>query len=79
MFGLENKAKRPLFEFDLEKNLKKNPAEVKKMIEHVERKVQQLKEVLRQGTQSHEFNEAGVLLHGYTCLLRVLSRIGKKK
>jgi len=79
MFGLEKKNSRPLFEFDLEKDLKKDPSKTKEMLKHVEEKIQELKGVLREGAKSAEFDECGTLLHGYAALQRVLTRIERKK
>ena len=79
MFGLEKKKTRALFEFDLEKELKQNPSKAKEMIKHVESKIQELKGVLRQGTNAKDFDECGALLHGYAALQRVLTRLERKK
>lgn len=77
MFGLEDQKKKKAeeFIFDLEKDLKasKKNLELKKKIEA---KIQGLKEVLRGGENKEEFDKFGVLLHGYTSLLKVMSRFG---
>jgi Family of unknown function (DUF5398) len=76
MFGLEDKKsddKPSDFVFDLEKDLndsKKNK-ELKKMAEE---RIQKIKVTLRSGSVKEEFDQYGVLLHGYTSLLKVLSR-----
>lgn len=79
MFGLEDqkKKKNEEFIFDLEKELKasKKNQELKKTIEA---NIQRLKEVLRGGENKEEFDKFGVLLHGYTSLLKVMSRFGGK-
>lgn len=77
MFGLEKKSKT-LFEFDLESELKKDPAKTQKMLKDVEAKIQELKNLLRQGTSSADYDKYGALLHGYTALQRVLTRLTKK-
>lgn len=76
MFGLENQKKKKKaeeFVFDLEKDLKvgKKNAELKKKIED---RIQEIKEVLRGGENKEEFDKFGTLLHGYTSLLKVMSR-----
>jgi len=80
MFGLEDqkKKKNEEFIFDLEKDLKaaKKNLELKKKIEN---KIQRLKEVLRGGENKEEFDKFGVLLHGYTSLLKVMSRFAGRK
>ena len=78
MFGLEKKG-RPLFEFDLEKELKSNPAKIKELQKMIEGKIQEIKGALRQGTASTDFDNFGILLHGYAALQRVLTRIANKK
>ena len=78
MFGLEKKPKAP-FEFDLEKELRKDPTKIRQMLKDVEEKIHEIKAFLRQGTGSQDFDSYGVLLHGYAALQRVLNRIAHKK
>ncbi len=78
MFGLEKKGKA-LFEFDLEKELKGNPTKIKELQKTIEGKIQEIKTALRQGTASEDFDNYGILLHGYAALQRVLTRIANKK
>jgi transcription termination factor NusB len=78
MYGLEKK-ERPSFEFELEQELKKDQAKTKELIKSVEEKIQELKNLLRQGAASEDFDNLGILLQGYVALQRVLNRIIKKK
>ena len=78
MYGLEKKAKPP-FEFDLEKELKSDPAKLQSLLKTTEARIQELKGSLRQGSGTKEFDELGVLLNGYAALQRVLNRIATKK
>jgi hypothetical protein len=78
MFGLEKKPKGP-FEFDLELDLKKNPKMGKELLKIVEQRISELKNLLRQGAETEDFDDYGVLLHGYAALQRVLKRIIEKK
>lgn len=78
MYGLEKKAKGP-FEFDLEKDLKSDPAKVQELKKTVEQRIQEIKGTLRQGSASAEFDNLGTILHGYAALQRVLNRIATKK
>ncbi|HEY2810737.1 MAG TPA: DUF5398 family protein [Rhabdochlamydiaceae bacterium] len=78
MFGLEKKG-RALFEFDLEKELKASPAKNKELLKKIEEKIHEIKGALRSGTGSEEFDDLGILLHGYAALQRVLTRIANKK
>jgi len=80
MFGLEDQKKKKQVEefvFDLEHELKtaKKHQEIKK---RVESRIQQIKELLRGGEDKDEFDKFGVLLHGYTSLLKVMSRFSPK-
>ena len=77
MFGLEKKGKA-LLEFDLEKELKSNPAKIKEHLKAVEGHINEIKTYLRQGSSSEDFDNFGVLLHGYAALQRVLTRIANK-
>ena len=81
MFGLENQQKKKQteeFVYELEKELKdlKMHKEIKTK---VETRVQQIKEVLRSGEDKAEFDSFGVLLHGYTSLLKVIARFNVSK
>ena len=76
MFGLENtkKEKRPKeFVFDLENEMK-DPKKGKELKKHVEERIQSIKLILRGGCVKDDFDHFGVLLHGYTSFLKVLSR-----
>ena len=78
MYGLEKKGK-PLFEFDLEKDLKSDPSKAKELLHTVESRIQEVKKTLREGASSADFDNMGHLLNGYTALQRVLTRIVNKK
>jgi hypothetical protein len=78
MFGLEKKGKG-LFEFDLEKDLKANPSKAKEMLKTIETRIGEIKNSLRQGAGSEDFDKLGVLLHGYAALQKVLTKIANKK
>ena len=73
MFGMEKK--KALFEFDLEMALKKDPQKKQELLKEVEEKVQELKNLLRDGTETDEFDQYGILLHGYSALQKVLNRL----
>lgn len=78
MFGLEKKG-RALFEFDLEKDLKGNSAKAKELLKTIEARIQEIKNTLRQGTGSEDFDKLGILLHGYAALQKVLTKVANKK
>ena len=78
MYGLEKKGRAP-FEFDLEKELKSNPAKIKELLKVCEGKIQEIKNLLRQGADSSDYDNYGILLHGYAALQKVLTRIANKK
>ena len=79
MFGLEDQKKKKSdeFLFELEKDLKilKKHQEIKKKVEE---HIQKIKEVLRGGENKEQFDKYGLLLHGYTSLLKVMSRFAPK-
>lgn len=78
MFGLENQKKTSKkaepFVFDLEKELK-SPSAVQGFKQKIEGRIQKIKEILRSGDDKAEFDQFGILLHGYTSLLKVISRV----
>jgi len=78
MFGLEKKPKSPLFEFDLEKEIRQDPSKLAKLLKDVEEKIGELKHMLRAGASSKDYDDLGAMLHGYTALQRVLTRLKKK-
>lgn len=77
MFGLEGQKKKKSgeeFVFDLEKELK-DPAKQKEIRANIDDKIQKIKEYLRSGDEQEEFDRFGLLLQGYTSLLKILSRL----
>jgi hypothetical protein len=78
MYGLEKK-ERALFEFDLEKDLKKDPSKAKELLKTVEGRIQGIKTSLRGGTNSEGFDQLGVLLQAYVALQKVLTKVANKK
>jgi hypothetical protein len=79
MFGLEKQKKKKdeEFLFDIEKDLG-NSAKSKALKQKVEARIQKVKEILRGGEKKEEFDQYGALLHGYTSVLKVLSRFKPK-
>ncbi len=78
MYGLEKKGKTP-FEFDLEQEMRQDPAKAQHTLKTVEGRIQELKSLLRQGAAPEDFDNLGILLHGYTALQRILTRLMTKK
>jgi hypothetical protein len=78
MYGLEKKG-RALFEFDLEKDLKSNPAKAKELLKTIEHRIQEIKTILREGAGSEDFDKMGIMLHGYAALQKVLTKAANKK
>ena len=73
MFGLEKKKKAMNFEFDLEKELKSEKIQ-KDLVQKTEAHIQSLKAQLRQGSDQESFEKIGLLLLGYSALLKVITR-----
>lgn len=78
MFGLEKKQKA-LFEFDLEKELKEDATKKQQLSKTVETRIQEIKNILRQGSSSADFDNYGILLHGYAALQKIVNKIPSKK
>lgn len=76
MYGLENKPGEK-FAFDLEKKIKKHPAHAKELIEKAQHHINEIKKQLREGASEKDFDQLGVLLHGYTALQKVLKKVNK--
>jgi hypothetical protein len=80
MFGLENQKKKikiDEFVFDLENDLKDSKKQ-KEFKNKIENRIQKIKENLRSGDNKEDFDKFGALLHGYTSLLKVMSRFKAK-
>ena len=78
MFDLEKKPEEP-FAFDLEADMKKDPKKAKALLEQIQERMNELKNMLRAGAETDDFDDYGVLLHGYAALERVLKRIMRKQ
>lgn len=76
MYGLEKKPNER-FSFDLEKELKENPSRGKEILSKVEEKIQEIKTILREGTNEKDFDRLGILLQGYASLQKVLKKVTK--
>lgn len=76
MFGLEKKPGEK-FAFDLEKKIKEHPAHGKELIEKAQHRINEIKKQLREGANEKDFDQLGVLLHGYTALQKVLKKVNK--
>ena len=76
MYGLEkNPAKK--FDFDLEKEIKDKPTRLKEILEKAEQRIQAIKQQLREGAGEKEFDQLGILLHGYAALQKVIKKVAK--
>ena len=77
MFGMEKKT-RKLFEFDSEKELKKDDKKRKDFFQQIEKQSNELKSALREGKASENYEQCGVLLQGYAALSKVMERACRK-
>lgn len=76
MFGLEDQKKKKkvdVFVFDLEIELK-DAKKYQELKSKVEDRIQKIKTMLKSGENKDAFDTSGVLLHGYTSLLKVMAR-----
>ncbi|NGX27484.1 MAG: hypothetical protein K940chlam6_01420 [Chlamydiae bacterium] len=78
MFGMEKKPNEP-FAFDLEEDLHKDPDKAKALQKEVDERIEELKNLLRQGAETEDFDDYGVLLHGYAALRKVMKKVLEKK
>ena len=76
MYGLEKKP-REKFAFDLEKEIKEKPSRGKEILERVEKRITEIKKLLREGQNEKDFDHLGILLHGYASLQKVLRKVAK--
>jgi hypothetical protein len=74
MYGLEKK-QPPAFEFLLEEEIRKDPTRSKELLKKAEERILEIKNLLRQGTASEDFDNLGVLLHGYAALQKILNKL----
>lgn len=74
MFGLEKKPGEK-FAYDLEKEMKEK-GRGNEILANVEKRIQLIKKTLREGADNEkEFDQLGVLLHGYAALQKVLRKV----
>lgn len=79
MFGMK-RDKQPKvgdYSFDLEEDLK-DPGKLRAIREKVEERIQQLKNMLRQGGDQKSFDQFQTLLHGYLAIQKVIQRVNRK-
>jgi transcription termination factor NusB len=76
MYGMEKKAAEK-FAFDLEKEIKEKPSRGKEILDKVEKRIHEIKKMLREGANEKEFDRLGILLHGYAALQKVLRKVAK--
>jgi spermidine/putrescine-binding protein len=74
MFGLE-KQPNEKFAFDLEKEIKDKPNHGKEILDKVEKRIHEIKKLLREGANEKDFDKLGILLHGYAALQKVLRKV----
>lgn len=78
MFGLEKKPSEP-FQFDLEADIHRDHAFGKMLLKSIEERMTELKNLLRKGAETDDFDDYGTLLHAYVALQRVVKRVLDKK
>lgn len=76
MYGLEKKQGEK-FAFDLEKEIQEKPSRAKEIQEKAEKRVLEIKKLLREGQDEKHFEQFGILLHGYTALQKVVKKVAK--
>jgi hypothetical protein len=76
MYGL-GKEEKGKFAFDLEKEIKEKPTHGKKILEMAEQNILEIKKHLREGVETDDFDQLGILLHGYAAVQKVLKKAMK--
>ena len=74
MFDLQKQPDKK-FAFDLEKKLKDHPHERQALVDKIDTRISELKAKLREGASEKEYDQLGILLHGYTALQKVLKKV----
>lgn len=81
MFGFNKKGKekesKPFFEFPLEKDIQDSD-KLEAMMESAEKQISILKKAIQEGAKPEEYEKLGILLHGYSALLKVFNKTPKK-
>ena len=75
---MEKKPDEP-FKFDLELDLTKDAVLAKALVKDIDERLNKLKKLLREGAENEDFDEYGVLLHGYFALQKILKKSIEKK
>jgi len=75
--GQEEKKRGEQFIFELEKELQESKKH-KEIKQHVEGRIEEIKKILRAGENKQDFETFGLILHGYTALLKVIARFVPK-
>lgn len=80
MFGLENKPGKDKngFTFELEREMM-DPTKGKNLLLKIEKRINQIKDLLRKGEAKETFQMLGTLLYGYASMVKVISRANSKK
>ncbi len=78
MFGLKKEDKKPFFEFDLQKEIKDDKKQ-KVLKDKADKQILAIKAQLRAGADPQSFEQLGVLMHGYSALLKILSDVTPNK
>ena len=76
MYGLEKKP-GDKFSFDLENEIHERPERGKEILAKAEKRIHEIKKILREGANEKDFDRLGILLHGYTSLQKVLKKVAK--
>jgi hypothetical protein len=76
MYGLKQEPEEK-FAFDLEREIKSHPGRAKELAEKADKRIHEIKHLLREGANEKDFDRLGILLHGYTALTKVLKKLTK--
>lgn len=74
MYGLEDQHKRPRFEFDLEKDIKKNHKLAKTLTTEIETHLHQVEQEIKSHKASHH-DDLIAIANGYKAAKKVIGKI----
>lgn len=69
--------KFPISEFDLEKELKQDPKKVVKLHDEIDKHIKKIKDDLRKGTATKDFEDLGKILQAFLASKKVINNMVK--
>ncbi|HRW57993.1 MAG TPA: DUF5398 family protein [Chlamydiales bacterium] len=77
MFGLEKDKPRKDFDFDLEKEIHKDPERAQEILKLIEEKQSEIKTAFREGRSQEETEKLETIFEAYAALKKIVERVKK--